>query len=64
MENGVEWIIMLMLVIWSEIGEKWFGVFEDIVLWKKWRRCGVCEFCLRKVNCGECSNCVNRKIGY
>ena len=37
---------------------------EDGVPRKKRRRCGCCEPCLRKVNCGECSNCVNRKTGH
>ncbi|XP_033882243.3 methylcytosine dioxygenase TET3-like isoform X1 [Acipenser ruthenus] len=31
---------------------------------KKRRRCGTCEPCLRKVNCGECSCCRNRKTGH
>uniref|UniRef100_A0A8C4X8D5 Methylcytosine dioxygenase TET n=1 Tax=Erpetoichthys calabaricus TaxID=27687 RepID=A0A8C4X8D5_ERPCA len=31
---------------------------------KKRRRCGACEPCLRKVNCGECSCCRNRKTGH
>ncbi|MBN3295796.1 TET3 dioxygenase, partial [Amia calva] len=31
---------------------------------KKRRRCGVCEPCLRKINCGECSCCRNRKTGH
>lgn len=62
MESKVEWLIILGMR--SEVGEKWLGDFEDVVFRKKWWRCGVCEFCLRKVNCGDCSNCVNRKIGY
>ena len=37
---------------------------EDGIPRKKRRRCGGCEPCLRKVNCGECSNCVNRKTGH
>lgn len=48
----------------SEPGEKRSGDFEDVVPRKKRRRCGGCEPCLRKVNCGECSNCVNRKTGH
>nr|XP_005990017.1 PREDICTED: methylcytosine dioxygenase TET1 isoform X2 [Latimeria chalumnae] len=31
---------------------------------KKRRRCGACEPCLRKINCGECSCCRNRKTGH
>ena len=31
---------------------------------KKRKRCGVCEPCLRKENCGECSHCKNRKTGH
>lgn len=48
----------------SELGEKRSGDFDDAVPRKKRRRCGGCEPCLRKVNCGECSNCVNRKTGH
>lgn len=48
----------------SEAGEKRSGDFEDVVPRKKRRRCGACEPCLRKVNCGDCSNCVNRKTGH
>lgn len=48
----------------SETGEKRSGDFEETVPRKKRRRCGGCEPCLRKVNCGECSNCVNRKTGH
>lgn len=31
---------------------------------KKRRRCGVCEPCLRKTNCEECSCCRNRKTSH
>uniref|UniRef100_A0AAY4BFE5 Methylcytosine dioxygenase TET n=1 Tax=Denticeps clupeoides TaxID=299321 RepID=A0AAY4BFE5_9TELE len=31
---------------------------------KKRKRCGGCGPCLRKENCGVCSNCMNRKIGH
>ncbi|XP_060712619.1 methylcytosine dioxygenase TET3 isoform X1 [Hemiscyllium ocellatum] len=31
---------------------------------KKRKRCGVCDPCMRKDNCGECSNCKNRKTGH
>ncbi|KAI5108144.1 methylcytosine dioxygenase TET1 isoform X1, partial [Silurus meridionalis] len=31
---------------------------------KKRRRCGACVPCLRKVNCGQCSCCFNRKTGH
>ncbi|KAJ8415420.1 hypothetical protein AAFF_G00424000 [Aldrovandia affinis] len=31
---------------------------------KKRKRCGVCVPCLRKENCGDCSNCFNRKVGH
>lgn len=48
----------------SEAGEKRSGDFDDVVPRKKRRRCGACEPCLRKVNCGDCSNCVNRKTGH
>lgn len=47
-----------------EVGEKRSGEFDDPIPRKKRRRCGGCEPCLRKVNCGECSNCVNRKTGH
>ncbi|XP_026997722.1 methylcytosine dioxygenase tet3 isoform X3 [Tachysurus fulvidraco] len=31
---------------------------------KKRRRCGACVPCLRKINCGQCSCCLNRKTGH
>ncbi|GCB63229.1 hypothetical protein scyTo_0004377 [Scyliorhinus torazame] len=31
---------------------------------KKRKRCGVCHPCMKKDNCGECSNCKNRKTGH
>lgn len=31
---------------------------------KKRRRCGACMPCLRKINCGHCSCCLNRKTGH
>ncbi|KAJ8013801.1 hypothetical protein DPEC_G00033560 [Dallia pectoralis] len=31
---------------------------------KKRSRCGGCEPCLRKVNCGQCSCCLNRRTGH
>ena len=44
--------------------DKHSAVGDDVAPRKKRRRCGGCEPCLRKVNCGECSNCVNRKTGH
>uniref|UniRef100_A0A3B3TL70 Methylcytosine dioxygenase TET n=1 Tax=Poecilia latipinna TaxID=48699 RepID=A0A3B3TL70_9TELE len=31
---------------------------------KKRSRCGACEPCLRKINCGQCSCCLNRRTGH
>lgn len=31
---------------------------------KKRNRCGTCEPCLRKINCGQCSCCLNRRTGH
>ncbi|XP_030603689.1 methylcytosine dioxygenase TET1 isoform X2 [Archocentrus centrarchus] len=31
---------------------------------KKRRRCGTCEPCLRKISCGQCSCCLNRRTGH
>ncbi|XP_051527008.1 methylcytosine dioxygenase tet3-like isoform X1 [Myxocyprinus asiaticus] len=31
---------------------------------KKRKRCAVCGPCMRKENCGTCSNCLNRKVGH
>ncbi|XP_026164645.1 methylcytosine dioxygenase TET1 [Mastacembelus armatus] len=31
---------------------------------KKRSRCGVCEPCLRKISCGQCSCCLNRRTGH
>ncbi|KAM4590779.1 methylcytosine dioxygenase tet3-B isoform 1-T2 [Odontesthes bonariensis] len=31
---------------------------------KKRSRCGTCEPCLRKINCGQCSCCLNRRTGH
>nr|XP_023992605.1 uncharacterized protein LOC112069492 [Salvelinus alpinus] len=31
---------------------------------KKRSRCGGCEPCLRKINCGQCSCCLNRRTGH
>lgn len=31
---------------------------------KKRRRCGACIPCLRKINCGQCRCCLNRKTGH
>lgn len=31
---------------------------------KKRRRCEACVPCLRKINCGQCSCCLNRKTGH
>ncbi|XP_056147791.1 methylcytosine dioxygenase TET1 [Lampris incognitus] len=31
---------------------------------KKRKRCGTCEPCLRKISCGQCSCCLNRKTGH
>nr|XP_006816863.1 PREDICTED: protein split ends-like [Saccoglossus kowalevskii] len=31
---------------------------------KKRKRCGLCEPCLTKTNCGECSSCRNRRTGH
>ncbi|XP_039995267.1 methylcytosine dioxygenase TET3 [Xiphias gladius] len=31
---------------------------------KKRSRCATCEPCLRKVNCGQCSCCLNRRTGH
>lgn len=64
MESSAEGTTTSMPVTRSEPGEKRSSDFEDVVPRKKRRRCGGCEPCLRKVNCGECSNCVNRKTGH
>lgn len=37
---------------------------QDIRERKKRRRCGACVPCLRKINCGKCSCCLNRKTGH
>ncbi|KAF3842079.1 hypothetical protein F7725_024030 [Dissostichus mawsoni] len=29
-----------------------------------WSRCGMCEPCLRKISCGQCSCCLNRSTGH
>jgi len=31
---------------------------------KKRKRCGVCPPCLRRLNCGECRSCKNRRTGH
>ncbi|XP_076019723.1 methylcytosine dioxygenase tet3 isoform X2 [Genypterus blacodes] len=31
---------------------------------KKRSRCGTCEPCLRKISCGQCSCCLNRRTGH
>uniref|UniRef100_UPI0037E71B12 methylcytosine dioxygenase TET3 n=1 Tax=Semicossyphus pulcher TaxID=241346 RepID=UPI0037E71B12 len=31
---------------------------------KKRSRCGACEPCLRKISCGQCSCCMNRRTGH
>ncbi|KAK7901298.1 hypothetical protein WMY93_018067 [Mugilogobius chulae] len=31
---------------------------------KKRSRCGTCEPCLRKISCGRCSCCLNRRTGH
>ena len=31
---------------------------------KKRKRCGVCEPCMTKQNCGDCSSCKNRRTGH
>lgn len=31
---------------------------------KKRRRCGACVPCLRRINCGQCRCCLNRKTGH
>lgn len=31
---------------------------------KKRSRCGACEPCLRKISCGQCSCCLNRRTGH
>ncbi|KAM4599737.1 methylcytosine dioxygenase tet3 [Fundulus diaphanus] len=31
---------------------------------KKRSRCGACEPCLMKINCGQCSCCLNRRTGH
>ncbi|XP_035461076.2 methylcytosine dioxygenase TET3 [Scophthalmus maximus] len=31
---------------------------------KKRSRCGTCEPCVRKINCGQCSCCLNRRTGH
>ncbi|XP_026791714.3 methylcytosine dioxygenase tet3-A isoform X1 [Pangasianodon hypophthalmus] len=38
--------------------------FPQVQERKKRRRCGACVPCLRKINCGQCSCCLNRKTGH
>nr|XP_015202470.1 PREDICTED: methylcytosine dioxygenase TET1 isoform X1 [Lepisosteus oculatus]XP_015202471.1 PREDICTED: methylcytosine dioxygenase TET1 isoform X1 [Lepisosteus oculatus] len=48
----------------SEVGSQYVSSDQEKRDKKKRRRCGVCEPCLRKINCGECSCCRNRKTGH
>ncbi|XP_053164000.1 methylcytosine dioxygenase TET1 isoform X2 [Hemicordylus capensis] len=41
-----------------------FASLQPVVEKKKRRRCGVCEPCLRKTNCEECSCCRKRKTSH
>ncbi|XP_033835391.2 methylcytosine dioxygenase TET1 [Periophthalmus magnuspinnatus] len=43
------------------------GMGEDLLQRrgrKKRSRCGTCEPCLRKISCGRCSCCLNRRTGH